>query len=139
MWRGFLLVLALTGCTALQPASESANTTRFEGSPEKSVIYLVREHSLSSPQPLVVVLDGATEGLTYPGTFLRWEVMPGAHRIAGFAADAGAIDLVTESGRSYFVHQTVSRVQGLLQSEFRTLSEQDGRSLIVRSRILALS
>jgi hypothetical protein len=139
MWRMLSLalpMLLLAGC-ATQPAFQDAEARQFYSVPGKSVIYIVREKPDRHPHPTVVTLDHGTEGLTYPGTFLRWEVAPGAHRIAGFGGDAGAIQLDTEPGKIYFIRQTVMPVNNLMQSQFNALSEQDGRAAVARSPYLA--
>lgn len=137
MWRGLLLALLLTGCTTLQPAYQDVEAKQFYSLPGKSVIYLVREKPDMHPHPTVVTLNNGAEGLTYPGTFLRWEVAPGTHRIAGFGGDAGTIALDTQPGKIYFIRQTVTPVQNLLQSQFSTVNEQDGRAAVSRSAWIA--
>lgn len=138
MRRILVILLMLAGCSTLQRQAGTDGGSHSGTIAETSMIYLVREESRSDAQPLIVVLDGATEGLTYPGTFIRWQVSPGPHRISGYGADTGAIDISAEPGKTYFVYQSVSRVQGLLRSEFRRMDERDGRGLIARSRSLAL-
>jgi hypothetical protein len=133
MWRGFLAVLLLAGCSTLQPALQDAGAKQFYSVPGKSVIYLVREKPDTHPHPMIVLLNNSTESLTYPGTFVRWEVEPGVQRIAGFGGDAGAIDLETGPGKIYFIRQTVAPVNNLMQSRFSAVHEQDGREAVIRS------
>lgn len=137
MWRGLSLALLLAGCSTLQPSFQDVEAKQFYSVPGKSVIYIVREKPDMHPHPTVVTLDNGAEGLTYPGAFLRWEVAPGTHRIAGFAGDAGMIALDTKPGKIYFIRQTVTPVQNLMQSQFNAISEQDGRTAVTRSAWIA--
>lgn len=137
MWRALPLLLLLGACSTLQPGLDDSNARQFYSVPGKSVIYLVREKPDPHPHPTVVTLNNSVESLTYPGTFVRWEVTPGMHRIAGYAGDGGAIALTTESGKIYFIRQTVKPVHNLLQSKFDTIKEQDGREAVTRSARIA--
>jgi hypothetical protein len=137
MWRALPLLLLLGACSTLQPNFQDADARQFYSVPGKSVIYLVREKPDPHPHPTVVTLNNSVESLTYPGTFVRWEVTPGMQRIAGYAGDGGAIALNTEPGKIYFIRQTVAPVQSLLQSKFNTINEQDGRAVVTRSARIA--
>lgn len=133
MWRALPFLLLLGACSTLQPGFDDSNARQFYSVPGKSVIYLVREKPDLHPHPTVVTLNNSVESLTYPGTFVRWEVAPGMQRIAGYAGDDGAIALNTEPGKIYFIRQTVKPVHNLLQSKFNTIPEQDGRAVVSRS------
>lgn len=127
------VLLLLTGCSTLGPALRDMDARQFHSVPEKSVIYVVREAPDHDPRPTVITLDASTEGLTYPGTFVRWVVAPGRHRVAGYGGDAGAIHLQTASGRIYFVRQAVSQRDNLPQSTFSVVTEEDARIAITRT------
>src|SRR5512146_92110 len=139
MWRGALVALLLAGCATVHPGFDVGQARQFRSVPGQAVIYLVRERQDRDSQPLVVILDGRVEGLTYPSTFIRWEVTAGHHRIAGFGGDAGVIEFATEPGKIYFVRQKVAREDSLLQSHFNLVGEEEGRTLVTRSRFLASS
>jgi hypothetical protein len=97
------------------------------------VIYVVREAPDLDPRTTVITLNGASEGLTYPGAFVRWVVRPGTHEIAGFGADSGRIALQTAPGGIYFVRQSVASSHNLPQSTFTKVNEEDGRMAVTRS------
>lgn len=127
------LLMLLTACSTLGPAMGDMSAKQFYSVPKKSVIYVVREAPDLDPRPTVITLGAAIEGLTYPGAFVRWVVAPGAHRIAGFGADAGAIELRTEPGGVYFVRQSVSQYNNLPQSRFTAVTEEDARIAVTRT------
>lgn len=135
MLRHLLLLLVLTACAPLPPSPQDIEAKRFEAVPGQSVIYLVRPWPDASSQAATLWLNDRVMGSTYPGTYFRWVVPPGRHRIAGYAQDAGNITLDVAPGRMYFVYQTVGRPLGLTgQSYFQLLDEQNGRAAVLQSR-----
>jgi len=137
MWRGLLiaLTLALAGCQQLPLTPEDLQAKKFESVPDKAVIYLVRDDPDFSTIQSQISLGDKLLMKTNPGTYYRWEVPPGTHRITGSGEDSGTIDVQAERGRIYFVQQ---RVQGLRQasSRFYLVSEQAGRAAIMRAVLL---
>ena len=136
MWRVLLIALALVGCAQVPPTPHEMQAKRFEPVADRSVIYVVRDYPDHNDVPATILLDGAASITTYPGTFYRWEVPAGKHRIAGFAADAGAIQLDTAPGRIYFVQQTLMAFQRFPTSIFRVVGEQQGRAVASRAQLI---
>ena len=139
MWRGLLLILVLSGCASLQTQFEDIQAKRLDPVPGKSVIYVIREIRDNTSHPTVVMLDGNSESLTYPGTFVRWEVAPGPHLVTGFGGDAGKLQLDAMPGKFYFIRQTVSLVERMPQSHFNSVNEEDARPAVERSKRVATS
>lgn len=133
MWRILVVAVLLAGCTTASPVLQDMDAHDFQGAPRQAVIYVVRDAPDADARPTVVTLNADSEGITYPGAFVRWVVAPGRHRIAGYSADAGAIEVVAEPGGVYFIRQSVSRRHDLLQSAFRAVDEADGRLAVTRS------
>ena len=126
MWRILLVALALAGCTQLPPSPHEIQAKRFEPAASgMSVIYIMRDYP-DNDLAATIVLDGAASITTYPGTFYRWEVPPGRHRITGMAADPGAITLQTEPGRIYFVQQGVEPVRAHADVTFLSRGRKPG-------------
>ena len=73
---------------------------------------------------------------TYPGTYYRWEVEPGRHRIAGFAVDNGEITLDVQAGRMYFVQQRTTPWLTYAMSWFEPVAEPQGRAVVARSVLI---
>ncbi|MDB5864720.1 MAG: lipoprotein [Betaproteobacteria bacterium] len=129
--------LALAACAQLPPSPQEIDAKRFEPAPGKAVIYMVRELPDISREASSVMLDDDLMGTTYPGTFFRWVVAPGRHRIRGFAGDAGAMVIDVLPDRIYYVQQTYTRgFTGFGQSFFRLVPEPYGRGAILRSELV---
>jgi hypothetical protein len=136
MWRVLLVALALAGCTQLPPSPHEIQAKRFEpAAPGMSVIYIMRDYP-DNDLAATIVLDGAASITTYPGTFYRWEVPSGQHRISGMAADTGAITLQTEPGRIYFVQQGVNPFARTPMSHFYRVDENQGRVVVMRGQLV---
>ena len=138
MWRGWVLaVFLLAGCYAplpLTPADIQAK--RFETLPDKGVIYVVRPLPDFSNDPTPITLGDHAQITTYPGTYYRWEVEPGVHRIEGFGGDNGRIAVRAEAGRLYFVEQRVSALFRNPQSFFTLIPEPHGRAAVSRAELV---
>jgi hypothetical protein len=132
-----LLVLALAGCiTPLPPSPQEIEAKRFESVPGKAVIYLVREYPDLSPDTGTVTLDDNMMGSTHPGTFFRWVVEPGRHRIRGYAGDNGGMLIDVLPDRVYYVQHSYWRgFAGFGQSYFRLIPEPYGRSAVMRAEL----
>ena len=140
MWRGLLLsllLLVLAGCISpLPPTPQDLQAKRFETLPDKGVIYVVRPLPDFSEYPTPVTLGDFAQITTYPGTYYRWEVEPGLHRIDGFGVDNGRIAVRVEAGRLYFVEQRVSAMFRNPQSLFTLIPEPHGRAAVNRAEII---
>ena len=142
MWRVLLFLLLPAGCVQLPPTPQDIQAKKFESVADKAVIYLVRDHPDFNDAPATVSLDHLGMVTTYPGTYYRWEVAPGARRIAGYAADSGSITLQTEPGKVYFVQQRVTPAtlfpsrQAQPQSHFYPIPEGNGRAVVMRSQLV---
>ena len=134
MWRALLLVsILLAGCVQLPPTPQDLQAKKFEALPGKAVIYVVRDHPDFIDAGATINLGDTGVITTYPGTYYRWEVPPGAHRISGYAADSGSITVVTEAGRIYFVQQRLAPFMRFPQSQFFLIAEPYGRAAVRRA------
>jgi hypothetical protein len=136
MWRNLLIAFLVAGCAQLPQSPEDIQAKRFEPVAGQSVIYLIRDLPDFSDRAAPVMINYSTPITTYPGTYIRWEVAPGEHRIEGFAMDAGRIVLRTEPGRIYFVLQRTPPWGPWPQSHFQLLDEQHGRAAVMRGELL---
>lgn len=136
MWR-VLLVLLIAGCAQLPPTPQDIQAKKFESVADKAVIYIVRT-PMDSHEGGEISLDDNAQITTYAGTYYRWEVAPGRHRIAGYTGQAGLVQLDAQAGKIYFVQHTVqgSRRSGWQFTNLRQISEQDGRKLVMQSQLL---
>jgi hypothetical protein len=132
-WTAF----ALAACAPLPPHPQDAQAKQFQNVPDKAVIYVVRSYPDLNPRPTYLLFDNRGGVTTYPGTYVRWEVAPGKHRIAGFASDSGLIELNTEPGKIYFVRQVVVGFRSPI-SNLQQTSEQDGRAVALRGQLISV-
>ena len=134
MWRIlFPVFLLIAGCVQLPPSPQDIQAKKFEPLPDQAVIYIVRDHPDFTDVAATINLGNSATITTYSGTYYRWEVAPGTHRISGYAADAGAITVRVEAGRLYFVQQRVTPFMRFPQSQFYLIDEPYGRAAVRRS------
>lgn len=136
IFRTLLLSLLLAGCAQLPPTPQDIQAKKFENLPERAVIYLVRGDPDFNRVPATVWLGETSTITTYPGTYYRWEVSPGRHRIAGFGVDNGSITLQVEAGKIYYVQHNTRPWIDYAMSYFQLVSEPQGRSLVMRGELI---
>jgi len=137
MRRLLLMALFLAGCQQLPLTPQDIQARKFEAVPGMAVIYLVRDNPDFTRMQSMIYLGDRTILKTYPGTYYRWEVPPGEHRIQGASADTGRIALVAEAGKLYFVQQRVTQfLLGSPNSYFQVVPEPAGRAAVSRSVLL---
>jgi hypothetical protein len=137
MWRVLLMALLLAGCAQLPPTQADIQAKRFESVADKSVIYVVRT-PMDSWESSGVALDNAQIS-THRGTYYRWEVPPGTHRVAGTGFGTAAVTLTTAAGKIYFVEHTVLGDKddgGVTNTRLKAIDDQYGRALVAHAEIL---
>lgn len=134
MLRTLILALLLYGCAQQPPAGADLRDATFETIPDRSVIYVVRT-PIDSTESSGLILDERVQFTTFPGSFYRWEVPPGPHRIAGFASAGESVSLTTAPGGIYFLEHTVkgNRRDGVQLTSLRQVGAPEGRALVARS------
>ena len=137
MWRIVLTALLLAGCVQLPPSPQDLQAKKFDPVPGRAVIYIVRT-PMDSREASGLALDDSAQITTLGGTYYRWEVAPGAHRIAGLAAANESITLTVAAGNIYFLEHTVRGTErsGPQLTSLRQINEQNGRALVRRAQLL---
>jgi len=137
MWRILLSALLLAGCAQLPPTPQDIQAKTFTSVPDKAVIYIVRT-PMDSYEASGLSLDDGAPITTHPGTYYRWEVTPGRHRVAGFAAANESVTLTTAPGQLYFLeHTVIGTLRSGAQNTFlRQIGEHEGRALVMRAQLL---
>ncbi|MBI3041593.1 MAG: hypothetical protein HYY78_02065 [Betaproteobacteria bacterium] len=133
MWKALLIAILLAGCAQLPPSPADLQARRFEAVPDKAVIYLVRDYPDFNDSAATLWLGETAMITTYPGTYYRWEVAPGQHRISGYGHDVGAIIVRAEAGRLYFVMQRLAPFMRFPSSQLHLIAEPAGRAAVMRS------
>jgi len=133
--RALLLSIFLAGCVQLPPTPQDIQAKKFQSLPDKAVIYLVRDDPDFNRLPATVWLDESGMITTYPGTYYRWEVAPGQHRISGTGVDNASITLQVEAGKIYFVQQRLQPWISYARSYFQPVAEPQGRAVVMRGEL----
>ena len=139
MRRILIPLLLAAGCAQLPPPPGDAEAKRFESIPGKAVIYVARQ-AVDSDAGRSLLLDGRDSITTFRGTYYRWEVEPGTHRITGFGAGGSEdVTLSAAPGRIYFLQHTVMTFlnnSSPIMSTLREVDDQTGRNLVSRATLL---
>ena len=138
MWRMiFVVATLLAGCVQIPPTPQDIQAKRFDAVPGMAVIYIVRP-ATDSPNSGMIHLGNAGTIATQQGTYYRWEVAPGAHRIEGFGPSTAAVTVQTESGKIYFVQHTVqgNRRDGVKSMSLQQIGDAYGRKLVENAQLL---
>jgi hypothetical protein len=136
MWRILVLVLTLAGCAQLPPTPQEIQAKHFEPVPGRSVIYIVRDYPDFNYDAATLTLDNAAGVTLYAGTFYRWEVPAGKHRIAGYAGDSGVINLDTAPDRVYYVQHRLSLFGQFTTSVFQVVGPSQGQAVAMRGKLM---
>ena len=132
----FIMLFAFAGCQQLPPTPADIQAKRFDAIPDMSVIYILRDKPDHNDVPATLNLDDRMSVTTYEGTYYRWEVPPGEHRITAMGADVARITLQTQAGRIYYVQQWTKPFMGYANSVFRPVEEQQARAVIARATLV---
>ena len=138
MWRILLIALLLAGCAQLPPSPADIQAKRFDSVSGKSVIYVVRT-PMDSWEASGLSLDDGSQISTYRGTYYRWEVAPGTHRVESIGFGTASVTLTTASGKIYFLEHTVLGDRddgGVTNTRLREIGDQAGRELVARAELL---
>jgi hypothetical protein len=83
-------------------------------------------------------LDDREQITTLWGTYYRWEVPPGTHRVTGMGRANESVTLATTAGSVYFVEHTVrgNPRSGATSTALRQVDEQYGRRAVQQSQLL---
>lgn len=141
MWRmlipALLSSMLLAGCVQLPPSPADIQAKRFEVAPDKAAIYVVRT-PMDSHEPASLSLDYSSQITTNEGTYWRWDVTPGPHRVASYGWGTAEVNLNAEAGKIYFIRHTVMGFwrSGAQQTWLQPLSDPEGRALVAQSEMI---
>lgn len=131
----FMLFVA-AGCVQLPQTVADIQGKKFESEPGKAVIYIVRPRVDGRVAAPLSFNNGMLS--TFPGTYYRWIVAPGAHRIEGFGPYTAVVTVQAEAGKIYYIEHTASgSVRAGLQSmHLRRIDENLGRLMVSQAQSL---
>jgi hypothetical protein len=126
-----LLTLGVAGCITREPSPREIESKRFEPVADKAVVYLYRDRVDFIENTVSFTLDLQHQGASYRGTYFRFELAPGRHRLAGFAGDIGQLEFTAEAGKLYFIRHSVTRLRGIDLSFFQMVPPEYGRAAVL--------
>lgn len=130
---GFALILA--ACAQIPPSPQEIEAKKFEPVAGHAVVYIV-QRATGPTLAVGLALDDNTQITTWTGTFYRWVVKPGAHKIENTAPLNDSITLQLEAGKIYFVEQWVTGWRGsVTNSRLHRLDDRAGRQMVRTSTL----
>ncbi len=133
----FTLMLFVTaGCVQLPQTAADIQGKKFEAIADKAVIYIVRPRVDGLVSAPLSLSNGMIS--TQQGTYYRWEVAPGTHRIQGSGVMTAAVIVQAEAGKIYYVEQTADggARDGLTKMSLRRIDETRGRKMVSDAQAL---
>ena len=120
----------------MPPSPADIEAKRFQPVPDKAVVYIVRTPA-DSDEAGALMLDDHVTITTLRGTYYRWEVDPGPHKIEGVTTSPIRIVFNAAPGRIYYFMHTVygtSRT-GPAWTALQPISEPHGQALVRESQL----
>jgi len=111
LWMIILAALVLfgTGCASTSKAPESKNSEAksFTAPDDRGSVFLYRTgRAVGAAGQLKVMVNSKDAGGTGPGTFFRWDLLPGTYTFASSTGESSAVvQLDVKAGQLYFIRQ----------------------------------
>ena len=131
IYEMLVVVFLVAGCMQLPTKAIDVQAWKFEPVADKAVIYIVRGNvDAHTSAALTIGKDGMVS--THAGTYIRWEVAPGAQRIETFGASLSSVTVQAQAGKIYFVEHVVSGglEDGIVTAALRQIDETRGQWLV---------
>jgi hypothetical protein len=137
MWKSFFAAFLLAGCVQLPPTPQDIEAKRFEPVSGKAVIYIVRDN-VGTQIDHSLWLDDDKLITTHTGSYYRWEVAPGSHRIRGAWESTALLNMNVEAGKIYFVRHVVNGIvwNAAYYTGLQRLDDETGRASVTRAVLL---
>lgn len=124
--------VSMTACAATRrPRFEALEETarEFRPVPGKSVVYFVRDQSVSPTYRRGIQVDGELIGSLAPRSFLVCVFDPGSHEIST-REDGTAMTLEARPGALYFLRHRYGQLAFDEATSFETIASSEGRDLV---------
>jgi hypothetical protein len=140
-WLILLVVTLATGCTSVDLASESDDTTAksFQPALGYANVYIVNDGKLllNKTHLFPVLLDGRHEGMLASNTFVLIAVRPGRHAVVSSTAESQqGVEFDAEPGRNYFVSVKARIGFETARVSVSRLSEEEGRHAVKKAQLV---
>ena len=127
-----ICALLLAACATREPSPAELDARQFKTVAGKAVVYVYRDRLDALDNQAVIMLDEQMQGASYRGSFFRFELSPGRHRLDGYAGDSGRYNFVVDAGGLYFIRHSLGRIAGQDYSVFRPVPPETGRAAVLQ-------
>ena len=128
----------VTGCASVPMASveRDAQAKTFSVKPDKANIYVYRNESLGATVKVDIDLDGNQIGETVAKSYFSVEVAPGKHMLISRAENDSVLEVITETGKNYFVWQEMK--MGLLyaRNKLQLVDDATGKAGVSECKLI---
>ena len=128
MSAALALAVLATGCATVNKATPEADASAkaFRANPAVSQVYIYRNEVLGAALSMPVTVNGKLIGTTGAKTFFKIDLPAGKHTLTS-QGEVSKLDLVTETGKLYFVWQEVKMGGFSGGSKLQLVSEAVGK------------
>ena len=135
-----LLATGLFGCANVStaPVELDAAAKDFEPADGKGVVYLYRPgRAVGAAMQMQVTVNGDSAGGTGPGTYFRFDLLPGSYTLMSSSPESSAtVQVQVEAGRMYFVEQQTRLGLQSARVTMRTVDTTTGMAGVRGARLL---
>lgn len=134
-WPVLLAALLASCSTTRLSKTELSEIYNRQAPADKSLVYIARPSSMGYLAKLKLSCDGREIGFTQGKRFVFTLVAPGTHRFVSRGETDEELLLVTEAGKTYFIHQQPRFGIITARSALETVDEKTGRELLARCKL----
>ncbi len=135
-----LLTTSLFGCANVStaPAESDAAAKSFEPADGKGVIYVYRPgRAIGAAMQMQVTVNGDSAGGTGPGTYFRFDLLPGSYTLMSSSPESSAtLQVQVEAGRVYFIQQQTQIGLQSARVTMRAVDASTGMAGVRAARLL---
>ena len=145
LWLLPILGLAYfaTSCasTSKAPESKSKEAKAFNAPSDRGTVYLYRTgRAVGAAGQLSVRVNSTTAGGTGPGTFFKWDLLPGAYTFSSATGESSAVvQLDVKAGQVYYLRQDARMGVSSGRVTMKEVDSKKGKSEVKNSKLLVSS
>ena len=134
--QAIILGLILGGC-AVQKAPQASDQEAKKLIPTtgKAIVYIIRPSIIGGAIRGVINCDNQYVGSVAGMRYIFTKVDPGKHVFTGLAENSSDLELVVESGKTYFIVQRMRFGYVYARNKLNLLNEDDGRRKLARCKL----
>lgn len=138
-----ILSLFFLGCASVSkaPTNKSEEAKSFQVSTDKGTVYLYRTgRAVGAAGQLQVTINNHAAGGTGPGSFFKWDFMPGIYTFSSSTGESSAvIQLEIKAGEVYYLRQDARMGVSTGRVTLKEVSVQKGQKEIMDCKLLVSS